>query len=193
MDSLGPSLEDLFNFCKRQFSLRTVCLLALQLLTRLEFVHSRSIIHRDIKPDNFLMGRGPDSRTVYVVDFGLSKRFRDQVSGQHIPYREGKSLTGTARYASLNTHLGKEQSRRDDLESLGFVLTYFARGQLPWQGIKGAKQHKYERIKETKKATPIETLCFGLPHEFVKYFAYCRNLKYEEKPDYSYLRALFQR
>ncbi|KAI5304427.1 Casein kinase 1-like protein 5 [Ascosphaera pollenicola] len=191
MDSLGPSLEDLFNFCKRQFSLKTVALLALQLLTRLEFIHSRSIIHRDIKPDNFLMGRGADACTVFVVDFGLSKRFRDGLTYQHIPYREHKSLTGTARYASLNTHLGKEQSRRDDLESLGFVLTYFCRGQLPWQGIKGAKQQKYEKIKETKKSTSIETLCRDLPGQFTSYFNYCRNLRFDERPDYKYLRSLF--
>ncbi|KAI5301084.1 hypothetical protein KEM55_002659 [Ascosphaera atra] len=192
MDSLGPSLEDLFNFCKRTFTLKTVSLLAVQLITRLEFIHSRSIIHRDIKPDNFLMGRGNFAQTCFVVDFGLSKRYRDAETFRHIPYRENKSLTGTARYASLNTHLGREQSRRDDLESLGFVLTYFSQGQLPWQGLRGTKQQKYAKIKETKAKTTIESLCQGLPHEFVRYFTYCRSLRFDERPDYAYLRSLFQ-
>jgi len=156
-------------------------------------VHSKSFIHRDIKPDNFLMGLGKRANQVNIIDFGLAKKYRDPKSHQHIPYRENKNLTGTARYASINTHLGIEQSRRDDLESLGYVLMYFLRGSLPWQGLKAAtKKQKYEKISEKKMATPTETLCKGFPTEFVVYFQYTRSLRFDDKPDYSYLRKLFR-
>ncbi|KDP33855.1 hypothetical protein JCGZ_07426 [Jatropha curcas] len=193
MDLLGPSLEDLFNFCSRKLSLKSVLMLADQMINRVEFVHSKSFLHRDIKPDNFLMGLGRRANQVYMIDFGLAKKYRDSSTHQHIPYRENKNLTGTARYASMNTHLGIEQSRRDDLESLGYVLMYFLRGSLPWQGLKaGTKKQKYEKISEKKVSTSIEALCRGYPTEFASYFHYCRSLRFDDKPDYAYLKRIFR-
>lgn len=193
IDLLGPSLEDLFNFCHRKFSLKTVIMLADQMIQRIEYVHSRSFLHRDIKPDNFLMGLGREANIVYIIDFGLAKKYRDHKTHLHIPYRENKNLTGTARYASLNTHEGIEQCRRDDLESLGFVLMYFNRGSLPWQGLRAAtKKQKYQKIFERKKATTIEELCKNHPPEFASYLRYCRSLRFDDRPDYAYLRTLFR-
>ncbi|KAJ0647391.1 putative protein kinase CK1-CK1 family [Helianthus annuus] len=237
IDLLGPSLEDLFNYCNRKFSLKTVLMLADQLINRVEYMHARGFLHRDIKPDNFLMGLGRKANQVYAIDFGLAKKYRDLQTHKHIPYRENKNLTGTARYASVNTHLGVEQSRRDDLESLGYVLMYFLRGSLPWQGLRaGNKKQKYDKISEKKMLTPIEVttnssciyihtyihtyvctyvrvcvcyeletnftvsqiakkckvLCKSYPSEFISYFHYCRSLRFEDKPDYSYLKRLFR-
>lgn len=193
MDLLGPSLEDLFNFCQRKFTLKTVLMLADQMLTRLEYLHTKNFLHRDIKPDNFLIGLGARENIVYMIDFGLSKRYRDPRTRTHIPYKEKKSLTGTARYASINTHIGIEQSRRDDLESLGYVLMYFNRGSLPWQGLAARnKKEKYEKIKDKKINTKIETLCAEYPDCFTKYLSYCRNLRFVDEPDYSMLRRHFR-
>ncbi|KAJ6817061.1 casein kinase 1 isoform X2 [Iris pallida] len=193
IDLLGPSLEDLFNYCNRKFTLKTVLMLADQMINRVEYMHARGFLHRDIKPDNFLMGLGRRANQVYVIDYGLAKKYRDLQTHKHIPYRENKNLTGTARYASVNTHLGVEQSRRDDLESLGYVLMYFLRGSLPWQGLKaGTKKQKYDKISEKKMLTPIEVLCKSHPSEFLSFFHYCRSLRFEDKPDYSYLKRLFR-
>ncbi|XP_010433551.1 PREDICTED: casein kinase 1-like protein 1 [Camelina sativa] len=193
MDLLGPSLEDLFNFCSRKLSLKSVLMLADQMINRVELFHSKSFLHRDLKPDNFLMGLGRRANQVYIIDFGLAKKYRDSTTHQHIPYRENKNLTGTARYASMNTHLGIEQSRRDDLESLGYILMYFLKGSLPWQGLKaGTKKQKYERISEKKVSTSIEALCRGYPSEFASYFHYCRSLRFDDKPDYAYLKRIFR-
>lgn len=193
IDLLGPSLEDLFNFCGKKFSLKTVLMLADQMLHRLEYMHSRSYIHRDVKPDNFLIGTGSRKHICHIIDFGLAKKYQDPRSGRHIPYLEGKNLTGTARYASINTHLGVEQSRRDDMESLGFVLMYFLRGSLPWQGLKATtKKQKYQRILERKQATHPDQLCRGYPSEFRDYFAHCSSLGFEDRPDYRYLKRIFR-
>lgn len=193
IDLLGPSLEDLFNYCNRKFTYKTVLLLADQLICRVEYIHARCFIHRDIKPDNFLMGIGRRGSQLNVIDFGLAKKYRDPRTHLHIPYRENKNLTGTARYASVNTHLGIEQLRRDDLESLGYVLIYFCRGSLPWQGLKAAtKRQKYDRIMEKKMSTPTDILTKGLPKEFLEYMQYVRSLRFDDKPDYAYLRKLFR-
>lgn len=191
MDILGKSLEDLFNKCKRKFSVKTVLMIAHQMVKRVEYIHSRRIIHRDIKPDNFAIGRGKHSHRVFIIDFGLAKKFMSS-DGKHIKYKDGKSLTGTARYASINTHIGIEQARRDDMEGLGYVFMYFLRGKLPWQGLRarGVKE-KYEKIKQKKIMTNLEELCKGFPSEFVAYMQYCRTLNFEDKPDYKYIKNLF--
>jgi len=193
MDLLGPSLEDLFSFCSRKLSLKTVLMLADQMICRVEYVHSKNFIHRDIKPDNFLIGLSKRASLLHLIDFGLAKKYRDPKTHNHIPYREGKNLTGTARYASISTHMGIEQSRRDDLEGIGYVLMYFLRGSLPWQGIQAAtKQEKYQKIMERKMNTPVDVLCKNFPPELANYINYSRNLRFEDKPDYAYLRRMLK-
>jgi casein kinase 1 len=155
MDLMGPSLESLLmSNCKR-FSLKTVLMLVDQMIARLEYLHSRNLLHRDIKPDNFCMGVNKHWDKLFILDFGLAKKYV-MSNGKHIPYKEGKSLTGTARYASINTHRGLEQACRDDMESIGYVALYCLKGSLPWQGQKGGtKGDKYQRIKETKMNTSV--------------------------------------
>ena len=193
MDLLGPSLEDLFHKCGKKFSLKTVLMCADQMIKRIEYIHSRRIIHRDIKPDNFTIGVDRNAYRIYIIDFGLAKKFMSS-SGQHIKYREGKGLTGTARYASINTHLGIEQSRRDDMESLGYVLIYFLKGSLPWQNMKARDiKEKYNKIKDRKSLTKIEVLCKDLPEEFAEYMTLIRKTRFLDKPDYSQFRNMFKK
>lgn len=160
-------------------------------------MHGQSFIHRDIKADNFLIGNGSKAGIIHVIDFGLAKRYRDPKTNHHITYRSNKSLTGTVRYASINTHMGIEQSRRDDIESMMYVLIYFLKGKLPWQGVLGKNKHeKYKKIMQIKVATPLEKLCEDCPSkfhfqilaEFQDILKYTRSLKFDEDPDYSLIK-----
>ncbi|SAM00581.1 hypothetical protein [Absidia glauca] len=192
MDLLGPSLEDLFEMCGRRFSLKTVVGLGKDMLTLLQYIHTRHYIFRDIKPDNFLIhNTASDPQALYLIDFGMAKRYRDPKTHQHIAFKEKKALSGTARYMSINAHCGKEQSRRDDLESLCHVLLYFLRGSLPWQGIQ-AQNHKvkYERICQVKQATSPADLCDNFPESLATLLTYVRALRFDETPDYDYCREL---
>jgi len=195
LDILGPSLHDLFKFCNSKFTMKTVLLLADQLLSRIEYVHANNFIHRDVKPSNFVMGlEMSELNRVYVIDFGLAKAYRNPKTQEHISCIEHKYLTGSAKYVSINTHLGIEQSRRDDLESLGLTLVFFALGKLPWQGIKARTRKEFNnKIFQIKINTPVEILCERLPPEFVTYLNYCRALKFDEKPEYKSLRLLFRK
>jgi serine/threonine protein kinase len=196
-DLLGPSLEELFNYCNRQFSLKTVLHLAEQMINRIEHVHKHHYIHRDIKPDNWLMGTGAESHHLYMIDFGLAKRYRHQ--GTHIPMVGGKAMTGTARYCATNAHLGLELSRRDDLESIGFVLLYLLQGQLPWQGINiQDSNEKTKKIGEMKKEMSAEELTADIDCKFFfEFLQYAKKLGFDQTPDYEWLReqtrkAMFQ-
>jgi len=193
MELLDKSLEDLFSKLKH-FSLKTTCMLAVQMLTVLEFIHTRHIIHRDIKPDNFVMGLKKNSQTLYLLDFGLAKKYRSSTTLIQYPMINKKKLTGTARYASINALRGLEQSRRDDLEAVGYVLMYLLRGSLPWQGLQAKnKEERYKKIMQKKIETNSYDLCYGFPSEFERYVEYCKGLEYTEEPRYEMLREGFTR
>ena len=193
MELMGKSLEDIFEeFPYKKFSTRCVCNIGFQMVEILEFIHNKHIIHRDIKPDNFVVGLNEKRKYVYILDFGLSKKYRSSKTLKHYPVIKSKNLTGTARYASINALNGLTQSRRDDLEAVGYVLLYFLRGRLPWQGIPVRnKEERYRKIMEKKIATSAEDLCKGFPRQFTDYIKYTRSLAYEQEPDYDYLKNLF--
>ena len=193
MELMGKSLEEIFeNLPIKKMTVNCVGKLGLQMIEILEYIHNKHIIHRDIKPDNFVMGKGEKSKYLYLLDFGLAKKYRSSTTLKHYPMTKKKNLTGTARYASINALNGLTQSRRDDLEAVGYVLLYFLRGKLPWQGLHVKnKEDRYHKIMEIKMETSPYQLCKGFPKEFEEYVEYTRNLEYEKDPDYKYLKNLF--
>jgi serine/threonine protein kinase len=200
IDLLGPSLGDIFFECGNHFSLKTVVQFAEQALLRVEHLHSKGYVHRDMKPDNFLLGwrrncgAVSNPEMIHLIDFGLGRSYWDVSTQSHMEYSDDQKLTGTPRYASVNSHLGVEPSRRDDLESLGYIFVYFLQGWLPWQPLQArTKKELCQKIMEKKMAVSVDTLCRGLPEEFRRYLAYCRSLAYTAKPNYTYLRELFHK
>jgi serine/threonine protein kinase len=190
MQLLGKSLDQMLNDLPGPFDLPTVLLLGIQITTLLEVIHSTGFIHRDIKPNNFLIGTGRDIDSIFIMDFGLSKKYIND--NEHIKMKVDRSLVGTARYASINVHQGFEPSRRDDLESVGYMLVYFLIRKLPWQGLKKNKNGDHIKIiGECKMKTSLDELCKNLPPCFKEYISYCRSLKFEETPNYKYLKKLF--
>ena len=191
MELLGDSLEYYINI-KKKFSVKTVAMLGYQILNILEYIHDRHIIHRDIKPDNLLMGLNEKNAVLYLLDFGLAKKFRSSKTLMQYPFIRKRKMTGTARYASINALEEMELSRRDDLESTAYVLLYFLRGSLPWQGLKvKTRENRYKKILAKKKSIKSEVLCETFPEEFKYFVDYTKNLGYTENPNYEKLRNNF--
>lgn len=192
IDLESTSLEDTLKNNDGKLSLKTVLMLADQMLTSIEFIHRKGYIHRDVKPDNFMFGTKKKDNQLFIIDFGLAKRYLN-LDGTHIKYREHTSLTGTARYASINSLRGVEQSRRDDMESLAYIFIYLLRGNLPWMNVQAATvQGKYDKICAIKKSTSPQDLCAGYPKEFADFLMMTKRLKFEEQPEYSKYRKMFR-
>ena len=188
---LGKSLQHLFIAKNRYLCLKDVSMIAIQIIERLKFVHSKYIIHRDIKPENFIIGYD-DPFIIYLIDFGLSKKYRSSRTGKHVKFSVPKRITGTARYSSLNSLRGCQVSRRDDLEAAAYVIIYLMRGGLPWENIEVRnKYEKYRKIYRLKVLYTPEKLCENLPKEVAEFLSYCRSLDFEQEPNYDYCISLF--
>lgn len=189
MEFLGRSLEDRVQSCSGRLSIKSSVLIAEQVIRRIQYLHSKGVVHRDIKPENFMFGVRERQHHLYIIDFGLSKKYFDR---SHTVLKQKLSLTGTARYASINAHKGIEQSRRDDLEAIGHMFLYLLRGALPWSGLDArSKEEKYRKIMEKKETTKISELCADFPQCFEVYLKHTRGLEFTERPDYAMYRKLF--
>jgi len=193
LELLGKNLEVLNQDYERKFSLKTIFSIGYQMIKRIKKLHCRHLIHRDLKPENFLIGNLKENEgTIYLVDFGLSKRFRNEKTGEHIAYKDNRPFIGNARFSSIYTHLGIEQSRRDDLISLSYIMLYFCKGSLPWQGIKcQTMEEKNSQVLMKKLSLSAEEIFSGAPSELLEFHNYCIALQFDEKPDYNYLKSLF--
>jgi serine/threonine protein kinase len=186
---LGKSLYDRFNDLNKKFTIKDNCMIGIQILERLEYIHSKNFIHRDVKPHNFLSGL-KDESLIYIIDFGLAKKYRSE-RGNHVRFSVSKNITGTPRFCSANAMRGGEQSRRDDLESFCYVIIYFFKGCLPWQGLKVASRYeRFELIAKMKKTTKVEKLCEGLPEEIIILCKYIKKLSFVDNPNYEYMKEL---
>ena len=192
MPLLGKSLLDMFIIRPSPININDICISSLQILDRIEWVHANNIVYRDIKPENFLFGQ-KDSNVLYLIDFGLCRKYISSKTGKHISPKNLGKFTGTSRYASIYAMAGNEQSRRDDIESIGYMIIYFMKKKLPWQGIKGNSYKEcYHKLYLMKKHMNLGVLCRGLPGEVLEYMKYAKSLKFEQEPNYKYLKNLFQ-
>ncbi|KAL9617720.1 MAG: hypothetical protein Q9160_007494 [Pyrenula sp. 1 TL-2023] len=193
---LGPSLGDLLYYCGGRFSLKTTLLLFDQLLHRLRDIHKAGYIHRDIKPENFLLGLGHEGNTVYMTDLGLASPYLSQPASQTAslnPDRQHR-LVGTCHYASIKAHMDAAPSRRDDLESLGYMVVYFLKGSLPWEHVEESRrENRYEAVLRMKESITAEDLCANLPAAFTEYMKSVRSMEDNEIPDYRRLQQLFRK
>ena len=187
---LGKSIDKIFFEKNRKFSMKDCCMIGIQILDRLEYIHSKYIIHRDIKADNFLIGL-KNKGIIYIIDFGLAKQYKSRKTGKHVKFVINKKWSGTSRFASANTLRGVEPSRRDDLESFCYLLLYLMKGSLPWDHINEESEiNEILIIYKMKQYMTPEMLFRDLPLQMAKFYKYCKSLEFEQKPNYKYLRSL---
>ncbi len=191
MELLGKGLNTIIDENGGKLDMGTVLNTSITIINNIKKIHKNGIIHRDIKPNNFMFGINENESKLHVMDFGLSKLWYE--NGKHIQFRENRSMIGTPRYASANVHMGLEASRRDDIESIGYMLIYMATGYLPWQGLKKkTKSTTIDYIGEKKIMISIKQLCNGLPACFSEFMRYAKQIEFNEEPDYDYLIKLFE-
>ena len=188
---LGKTIYEYFTKNKNaNTKMKDLCMVAIQIIDRIQYIHSKNIIHQDIKPENFLVGN-PDKSIIYIIDFGLSKKYRSSRTGKHISFSKNNKFYGTMNFSSINAMKGYQMSRRDDMISIGYMLIYLINGKLPWSILEKGKLERFRKILSIKSNTTNEELCKYLPIEFYEYMNYVKSLKFEEKPNYIYLRKLF--